>query len=62
MSPEDSIRLQHILDACSEAIAFLQGLDQPAFEQDRVLSLAVVKCIEIVGEAASQLSVEFRQQ
>jgi uncharacterized protein with HEPN domain len=27
-----------------------------------VLSLAVVKCIEIVGEAASQLSVEFRQQ
>jgi uncharacterized protein with HEPN domain len=62
MLPDDLIRLRHIRDACEEAISFVQGLEQADLERDRILSLALVKCVEIIGEAASQLSAEIRLQ
>jgi uncharacterized protein with HEPN domain len=62
MSPDDLIRLKHIRDGCQEAIFFLTGRERNALANDRILSLALVKCIENVGEASSQLSAEFRLQ
>jgi uncharacterized protein with HEPN domain len=49
-----------MLEASREAAAFALGKDRENIKQDRVLMLAAVRCIEIVGEAASRISSEMR--
>lgn len=56
MCKDDEIRLRHMLDAAREAVAFVQGSERGDLEGDRKLVLALVKDIEIVGEAANQIS------
>ncbi len=49
-----------MLEASSEAAAFAKGQDRTDLDRDRKLVLALVKELEIVGEAASRLSAEGR--
>jgi uncharacterized protein with HEPN domain len=53
MRNEDRIRLQHMLDAARDALGFAEGRTRQDLDSDRQLVLAVVKCAEIIGEAAS---------
>lgn len=56
MRRDDAIRLRHMLDAAREALAFSQGKSRGDLYEDRMLALSLVKSIEIIGEAASQVS------
>lgn len=56
----DDILLLDMLLAAREAVGFLAGTTWDAFQADRIRQLAVVKSIEVVGEAASRVSPEFR--
>ncbi len=58
MQPNDRIRLCHMLDAAMEAVRFTQNRTRQDLDHDRQLEWALVKAIEIVGEAAGQLSEE----
>ena len=58
MQKDDDIRLRHMLDAAREAESFIQNKTRKDLNTDRKLALALVKCIEIVGEAASNISKE----
>jgi uncharacterized protein with HEPN domain len=49
-----------MLDAAREAIAFGASRSSDDLKRDRVLTLALVKCIEIIGEAAAKVSAETR--
>lgn len=60
MRKDDAVRLRHMLDAAREAMTFVQGRSRADLEADRQLVLALVKDVEIVGEAAYQLSEETR--
>jgi len=60
MRPDDLIRLRHILDAAREAIGFVRHRRREDLDGDRQLVWALVKAIEIIGEAASQLSLDTR--
>ena len=60
MQREDEIRLRHMLDAAKEAVEFSAGRTREELDQDRMLVLALVKSIEIVGEAATKVSPEAR--
>lgn len=62
MSTDDRIRLLHMLDAAQEAVLFAQGRSRADLDSDRKLVLALVKEIEIIGEAASQISESTRHQ
>ena len=62
MRNEDRIRLQHMLDAAQDALSFAEGRTREDLETDRQLVLAVVKCVEIVGEAAGQVPSEARSE
>ena len=62
MNERDRDRLCHMLDASREAISFVQGRTKEDLFRDRLLLLAVVKEIEIVGEAASRISSEGRSE
>jgi uncharacterized protein with HEPN domain len=55
MNDRDRVRLQHMLDAAKEALSFLDGRTGEDLRRDRMFMLAVVKEIEIIGEAASQI-------
>ncbi|PIQ97886.1 MAG: hypothetical protein COV67_01880 [Nitrospinae bacterium CG11_big_fil_rev_8_21_14_0_20_56_8] len=59
---KDTVRLKHMLDAAREALAFAREKSRPTLNTDRMLLLALVKSIEIVGEAASGLSEICRNQ
>ncbi|MFZ4676864.1 MAG: DUF86 domain-containing protein [Nodosilinea sp.] len=54
----DDIRLRHMLDAAKQAIAFMAGRSKLSLDADAMLLLAVVKAIEIVGEAAAKITKE----
>ncbi len=60
MSKGDLVRLRHMLDAVRDAIGFARGRKRGDLDTDRMFALALVKCIEIVGEAASGMSKEFQ--
>lgn len=62
LAKADRIRLQHMLDASREAISYVEGRSRADLTTDTMLARALVKCIEIVGEAASRISVETRGQ
>lgn len=53
-----------MLDAAREAVAFAQGRTRGDLDYDRqlALALALVKDVEIVGEAATQVTEPARQQ
>ncbi len=51
-----------MLDAAREALSFLEGRSRDDLAGDRLFLLAVVKEIEIIGEAASQISGETRSE
>jgi len=44
--------LQHILDAIDRATSYVLGMDLKTFEQDTRTQDAVIRSIEIVGEAS----------
>lgn len=56
MRPDDVIRLRHMLDAAREAMSFAAGRSRGDLERDRMLVLAIVKDVEIIGEAAARVS------
>lgn len=62
MPPSDRTRLLHMLDAAREAVTFASGRSVADLARDRLLTLALVKCVEIIGEAASKVSPETRRE
>src|SRR5437016_727637 len=51
---ESTVRLRHMLDHSKEAIALARQKTRADLDSDRMLNLALVRLLEIVGEAASR--------
>jgi len=62
MQSEDRIRLQHMLDAATQAESFAKGENRGSLENDRKLVFALLKAVEVIGEAASQVSKDTRKE
>ena len=62
MSKTDEVCLQHMLDATRKAVAFTQGRTRTDLDNDEILALAVVRLIEILGEAAKNVSQTTKDQ
>ena len=58
MSPEADVRIRHMRDAARHAVEFLGDRSLDQLRADTQLMLALVKCIEIIGEAANHLPHE----
>src|SRR5262249_13745356 len=58
--PDNNVKLRHMLDAARDAIEFARGQTRSSLDKNRMLTLSIVKCIEIVGEAANQVSPDFQ--
>ncbi len=62
MPREDAVRVRHMLDAASEAAALAKGKQRGDIETDRLLGLALVRLLEVLGEAAGRASDETRSR
>ena len=61
MRSDDLVLIRHMLDSSREAVSFASDSSRDSLETDRKLALALVRCIEIIGEAASRVSDETRE-
>ena len=57
----DDAYLLDMLLAAQDAVEFASGLTFPQFERSRLHQNAILKAIEVVGEAAARISQEARQ-
>jgi uncharacterized protein with HEPN domain len=57
---EDIIRLRHMLDHAKEATELIGARKREDLDSDRVLSLALVRLLEIIGEAAGRIPDRLR--
>ncbi len=60
MPPRDAASLLDVLEAAKLVQSFVEGIDRQVFERDLMRQSAVIRQIEIIGEAAKRLSKEFR--
>lgn len=60
MKYDDQIRVRHMLDAAREVLSFVDGMEHAAFVRNRLVVLAVIKELEIIGEAAAKVSIATR--
>lgn len=58
--PPDRVRVQHMLDATRKALEFTHGRTRSDLDEDEMFALAVVRLLEIIGEAAKYVSEPVR--
>jgi uncharacterized protein with HEPN domain len=61
MLKDDWVYIDHMLDMGQKALDFISGMDKADYDQDETLRLALTHIIQIPGEAARQVSIEFRE-
>jgi len=59
---DDGVRMKHMLDYSREALDLVKDRSRLDLDTDRVLELALVRLLEIIGEAASRVSEEGRER
>lgn len=62
MLPRDKSYLVDIIKAAQLILDFIKDMDQAAFDDDLKTQSAVIRQLEIIGEATKRLSEEFRAQ
>ena len=56
MSPRDAVYVGHMLDMALKAVQKVRGLTRSDFDSDENLRLALTRLIQVIGEAARQVS------
>ena len=54
------VSVHHMLDHARETVEMTQGRSRADLDTDRMLNLALVRLVEVIGEAASRVTEEFR--
>ena len=50
--PRDNDRLNHMIEAIDNIFEFVEGKSFEIYKNDKILRFAVIKNLEIIGEAA----------
>src|SRR3989304_2534712 len=58
----DAIRMRHMLDACRKALLFTENKSRSDLDSNEKLALALVRLVEIIGEAASKITPDVQQR
>ncbi len=62
MNARDKTLLHDMLDAARNAVTFAAGRSRSDLDSDTMFAYAAVRAIEIVGEAASKVSLSTREE
>jgi uncharacterized protein with HEPN domain len=61
MPHDDRVYLQHIRDAAERIRGYVNGLDEASFKKNELVQDAVIRQIEIMGEASKRLSAKTKE-
>ena len=59
---DDRIYIEHILQSIEKIQSYISGKDQETFSNDSITQDAVVRQLEIIGEATKRISKELRNK
>jgi uncharacterized protein with HEPN domain len=62
MSPDDRWRVGHMIEAAEQALSFSHGRTRVDLDSDAILRMALTRAVEILGEAAVQVSAAGREE
>ena len=62
MKTDQSVFINHILDAINKIEKYIQGIDEEAFKNNDLVQDGVIRQIEIIGEAVKRLSDDLTSQ
>lgn len=62
MSRNQRLFLQDIIEACEKILRYTSGMDFEAFTQNDMVYDAVLRNLEIIGEAAKKMPAEIRER
>lgn len=54
------VYIQHMIDNSNKAINFVKDISREDFDNDEKLRLALTHLLQVIGEAARRISIEFR--
>ena len=60
MERDDSVYLQHVIDASERIAEYLDGVNLVQFEKNHLLQDGVIRQLEIIGEAIKRVSKDLR--
>src|SRR5262249_54570579 len=60
MRADDHVRILHMIEATETALRFVAGRQRADLDSDSMILFALVRAIEVLGEAASRVSAETR--
>lgn len=56
MRDDDRVRIVHMIEAAEAVLSFVHGRERANLDCDRMLLFGVVRAIEVIGEAAANVS------
>ena len=59
---KDNARINHIIEAIDNIFEFVENKSFENYKNDKLLRFAIIKNLEIIGEAANLLTKEFKAQ
>lgn len=62
MRVEDAIRIRHMIDATESALRFIDQRERADLDKNEMLRFALVRAVEVIGEAASKVTPEARAE
>ena len=62
MNPSDEVRIRHMIQAGETALRFVADRQLADLERDEMLRFALIRAVEMIGEAASRISAETRAE
>jgi uncharacterized protein with HEPN domain len=60
MERDDAIRIRHMIEAAETTQRFIAGRQRGDLDSDQMLLFALIRAVEVIGEAASKVSLETR--
>jgi len=60
MQRDDAIRIRHMIEAAETTQKFIAGRQRGDLDSDQMLLFALIRAVEVIGEAASKISLETR--
>jgi len=60
LKTDDVVRIRHMIEAAESALRFIAGKKRADLDSDEMLRFALVRAVEILGEAAARVSSETR--
>lgn len=57
---DDQVYIGHMIDTANKAISFVAGLSREDFDDNEQLRLAITHLLQVIGEAARRVSLDFR--